>query len=71
MKISELEIQNTEIIRQHLELIKQIRQISTVQAEMTKQIVKQHEDTETLLKALGIQKDLSYYSFDLCNEEGH
>ena len=35
------------------------------------QVVKQHSETESLYKALGLKKDLSYYSFNLMNEEEH
>ena len=59
------------IIKQHLDLVDQIKQISMLQADIAKQIINQHEDTEQLYKALGLKKDLSYYSFNTHLEEGH
>jgi len=59
------------IVTQHLELVKQIKMISMLQSDIANQVVQQHENTEQLYKALGLKKDLSYYSFNLQNEEGH
>lgn len=59
------------IIKQHLEVVDQIKQISMLQADIAKQIINQHEDTEQLYKALGLKKDLSYYSFNTHLKEGH
>ena len=59
------------LVQQHLELLKQIKLISSMQTEIANQIVKNHEDTETLYKALGLKKDLSYYSFNLMDAEEH
>ena len=64
--------QTTEImVKQHLDMIDQIKSISLLQADIAKQIINQHEETDQLYKALGLKKDLSYYSFNLHNEEGH
>lgn len=59
------------IIAQHLDLVSSIKAMSQVQGDMAKQIVKQHEDTEALYLALGLKKDLSYYSYDMPNQEEH
>jgi len=59
------------IIKQHVEIIGHIKQISNVQGEIAQQLVKQHEDIETLYIGLGLKKDLSYYSFDMMNAEEH
>lgn len=54
-----------------MEIINHIKQISNVQGEIAQQLVKQHEDIETLYIGLGLKKDLSYYSFDMMNAEEH
>jgi hypothetical protein len=66
-----LELKMDAIIKQHLEMINQIKHVTVLQADIAKQIVIQHETTEELYKALGLKKDLSYYSFKLYNQEGH
>lgn len=70
-KSKETEQQMQEIVRQHLQVIKQVSQISLVQSDIAKQVIAQHNETEALLKGLGLKKDLSYYSFNLQHEEGH
>ena len=59
------------LVQQHLELLKQIKLISSMQTEIANQIVRNHEDTEALYKALGLKKDLSYYSFNMMDGEEH
>lgn len=59
------------IIKQHVDLVKQIKMISMLQTDIANQILQQHESVEELYKALGLKKDLSYYSFDLMNQEEH
>ena len=59
------------IIEQHVQLLQQIKMVSNLQSEIANQVVKQHDETESLYKALGLKKDLSYYSFNLINEEEH
>ena len=66
-----IEVSSELIVKQHLEMIQQVKQLSLLQADIAKQIVAQHEETDQLYKALGLKKDLSYYSFNLYNEEGH
>ena len=70
-KISEIETQQTEIIKQHLEAMKQMRQLADLQAEIAKQVVSQHQELESLMKVLGLKNDLAYYSYNLHQEEGH
>jgi len=60
-----------EVIRQHLEVIRQVKQVSILQADMAKQIITQHHETEALMKGLGLKKDLSYYSFNILNGPEH
>jgi len=69
--VKEIEQQTEEIVRQHLQVIKQVSQISLLQSDIAKQVIAQHNETEALMKGLGLTKDLSYYSFNLHNEEGH
>ena len=59
------------IVRQHLELIRNVKGITQVQGDIAKQILNQHEEMEQLLKALGLKKDLSYYSYNIMEQEGH
>ena len=59
------------IVQQHVEMMHQMKMIGMLQTDIASQIVKQHEETEGLYKALGLKKDLSYYSFNLMNEEEH
>ena len=59
------------LVQQHLELLKQIKLVSSMQTEIANQIVRNHEDTEALYKALGLKKDLSYYSFNMMDKEEH
>ena len=66
-----LETQMLEIVRQHLEIIAQVKQISVLQTDIAKQVITQHQETEALMKGLGLKKDLSYYSFNLHNQEGN
>ena len=66
-----MEVKLDEVVRQHLEIVKQVKQISILQSDIAKQVINQHQETEALLKGLGLKKDLSYYSFNLHNEEGH
>ena len=60
-----------EIIKQHELIVKQLGQVSMLQADIAKQVVLQHDETEALMKGLGLKKDLSYYSFNLHKEKGH
>lgn len=59
------------ITQQHLDIIKQIKMVSMLQSDIANQVVKQHEDLETLYIALGLKKDLSYYSFNIMDAEEH
>ena len=60
-----------EIIKNHMEIAVQLKQIAQLQGDIAKQVISQHQETEALMKGLGLKKDLSYYSFNLHNEEGH
>ena len=70
-QLQRIEQTNEIIVKQHLDMIDQLKSISLLQTDIAKQIVNQHEETDQLYKALGLKKDLSYYSFNLHNEEGH
>lgn len=70
-RLLKIEQTNEIMVKQHLDMIEQIKSISLLQADIAKQIVNQHEETDQLYKALGLKKDLSYYSFNLHQEEGH
>ena len=59
------------LAEQHSIILKSVHQLSTLQQDIAKQIVKQHQDVEALYLALGLKKDLSYYSFDITNAEEH
>ena len=66
-----LEEQMEIIISQHTTLMKNLHTLSQVQGDIAKQIVQQHEDVEALYLALGLKKDLSYYSFNMMDAEEH
>ena len=70
-KIQKVEEQMEIIIKQHLDIVKQIKVVSMLQTDIANQVVRQHEELETLYKTLGLKKDLSYYSFNMMNEEEH
>ena len=70
-KITKLEVAVEEILAQHKLIMTQMSQVAQLQADIAKQVVTQHNETEALMKGLGLKKDLSYYSFNLQNEEGH
>ena len=51
--------------------VKNVKSITQIQGDIAKQIVNQHEEMEQLLKGLGLKKDLSYYSYNIMEQEGH
>ena len=59
------------IVKQHVEIVTAIKSLSQVQSDIAQQVLSQHAETQELYKALGLKKDLSYYSYNLQNEEGH
>ena len=59
------------MLQQHQMLIKNVHSLSNLQGDMAKQIVQQHEEVQALYLALGLKKDLSYYSFNIMDEEEH
>ena len=59
------------ITAQHIELVANIKSMANIQNEIANQIVSEHEKVEELYKALGLKKDLSYYSFNIMNAEEH
>ena len=70
-KIEFLELQIEEMLDQQKIMISQVTQVAGLQTDIAKQVVAQHHETEALMKGLGLKKDLSYYSFNLHQEEGH
>ena len=70
-KNQEMQEKNELLIRQHFEMLNNIKQMTILQGEIAQQAVNQHESLEELYKALGLKKDLSYYSFNLMNGEEH
>ena len=70
-KIEFLELQIEEAIHQQKVIVTQVAQVAHLQTDIAKQVVTQHHETEALMKGLGLKKDLSYYSFNLHQEEGH
>lgn len=59
------------VIKQHIDLISQVKQITGLQSDIAIQVMQQHEELDSILKGLGLKKDLSYYSFNLHKERGH
>ena len=59
------------LAEQHSIILKSVHSLSTLQQDIAKQIVKQHQDVEALYLALGLKKDLSYYSFNIMDAEEH
>ena len=59
------------LAEQHAIILKSVHQLSTLQQDIAKQIVQQHQDVEALYLALGLKKDLSYYSFNITDAEEH
>ena len=51
--------------------MKNLHTLSQVQGDIAKQIVQQHEEVQALYLALGLKKDLSYYSFNMMDAEEH
>ena len=66
-----LEVQMEQIVEQQAVVLKNIRSLSNLQGDIAKQIVQQHQDVEALYLALGLKKDLSYYSFNIMDAEEH
>ena len=66
-----LEEQMEIIIDQHRTMMKNIHSLSLLQSDIAKQLVSQHEEVQALYLALGLKKDLSYYSFNLKDEKEH
>jgi hypothetical protein len=70
-RLESIDLKMELIIKQHLEIVKSIRSISQVQADIAKQILNQHEEVDQLYKSLGLRKDLSHYSYNMMKEKGH
>ena len=70
-EMEKVEEQFSLLIEQQGVILKQVHSLSTLQQDIAKQIVQQHEDVEALYLALGLKKDLSYYSFNMMDGEEH
>ena len=70
-KLDQMEMKLDLITAQHIELVANIKSMANIQNEIANQIVSEHEKVEELYKALGLKKDLSYYSFNIMNAEEH
>lgn len=70
-ELEETKVVNELLVKQQANIISQLRQITTIQGEIAQQVVKQHEEIESLYKALGLKKDLSHYSYNIMNAEEH
>jgi len=66
-----MKAQNDIIAKQHHEILNNMKHLSSLQGEIAQQVILQHESLEQLYVALGVKKDLSYYSFDMMNAEEH
>ena len=71
VETKKLEDQLKLILDQHATMIKNVHSISLLQQDIAKQIVKQHEDVHNLYIALGLKKELSYYSFNMMDAKEH
>ena len=73
-KVTEIEKTNDQLdllADQQSIILKSVHSLSQLQQDIAKQIVQQHKDVETLYLALGLKKDLSYYSFNMMDGEEH
>ena len=71
LETKKLEDQMQLILEQHAQMIKNVHSLSMLQQDIAKQIVQQHQDVEALYLALGLKKDLSYYSFNMLDAKEH
>ena len=71
IQTKKIEEQVDTILQQHATLIANLHTVTSLQQDMAKQIVHQHQEVQALYLALGLKKDLSYYSFDITNAEEH
>lgn len=52
-------------------VLKNLQTISLLQQDIVKHFVEQHKDIEALYLALGLKRELSYYSFNSNDETEH
>ena len=71
LETKKLEQQLKLIAEQHAVMIKNVHSLSLLQQDIAKQIVQQHEEVQALYLALGLKKDLSYYSFNIMDAKEH
>ena len=71
VETKKLEEQMQKLVEQHVVILKNINAVSSLQGDIAKQIVQQQEEVQALYLALGLKKDLSYYSFNILDAEEH
>ena len=71
METKKIEDQMEQLLEHHAMILKNIRSLADVQGDIAKQVVQQNEEVQALYLALGLKKDLSYYSFNMMHEEEH
>ena len=59
------------IASQHIEVVANLKAVANMQNEIAQQILLEHEKIEELYKALGLKKDLSYYSYNIMDAQEH
>ena len=59
------------IATQHIEVVANLKAIANMQNEIAQQILVEHDKIEELYKALGLKKDLSYYSYNIMDAQEH
>ena len=64
-RISEVEKQFIELSSQHVDMVTMQKEMSIIQGDIAKQLLLQHEQIDELLKALGLKRDLSEYSYHI------
>ena len=59
------------IATQHIEVVANLKAMANMQNEIAQQILLEHKKIEELYKALGLKKDLSYYSYNIMDAQEH
>ena len=70
-KVELMETKLNLIASQHIEVVANLKAVANMQNEIAQQILLEHEKIEELYKALGLKKDLSYYSYNIMDAQEH
>ena len=70
-KVEQMETKLNLIASQHIEVVANLKAMANMQNEIAQQILLEHEKIEELYKALGLKKDLSYYSYNIMDAQEH